>query len=107
MRDVIQKVIATEAEAKHIVAAARTEAERLASEAQKQSQDLVARARQEARGEAERMVEAARNEAEHEKQERLTRAAVEIETHVRLEEPVKRRAVEAAVRCVCGQRQPA
>lgn len=59
MRDVIQKVIAAEAEGRRIVEAAKTEAERISSDAQKKAQDIVARARQEARAEAERMVEAA------------------------------------------------
>jgi vacuolar-type H+-ATPase subunit H len=42
MRDVIQHVIATEAEARGLVAAARAEAARLLSDAQQRSQDLVA-----------------------------------------------------------------
>ena len=106
MRDVIQSVIAAEAEAKGLVAAARAEADRLSAAAQKSSQDLVARARQEARIEAERIVEAAVNEAGREKQERLTRVAAEIETQVRLEGIPRQQAVEAALRCVCGPCSP-
>jgi vacuolar-type H+-ATPase subunit H len=45
MRDVIQKVIATEAEAKQQVLAARSEAERILSETQKRAQELTAGAR--------------------------------------------------------------
>jgi len=105
MRDVIKNVIATEAEAKAIVAAARAEADRLLSHAQKQGQDLIARARQEAQAEAERMMEAAVNEAGREKQQRLARATVEIAAQVRLEETVRHRVVAAAVRCVCGPLQ--
>ena len=59
MREVIKNVIATEAEARGMVAAARAEADRIASDAQQRSQELVAQARLEARAEAERMVEAA------------------------------------------------
>lgn len=102
MRDVIQSVIATEAEARNLVAAARAEADRISSDAQKRSQDLVARARQEARTAAERMVEAAVNEARREKQERLARTTAEIETQVRLEETARQRAVAGVMRCVCG-----
>lgn len=105
MRNVIKNVIATEAEARGMVAAARAEADRIASDAQKRSQDAVVRARLEARVEAERMVAAAVNEAGREKQERLARATVEIATQVRLEETVRHRAVAGAVRCVCGQIQ--
>lgn len=106
MRDVIQRVIATEAEAKCIVEAARVEGARILAEAQKRSQDIATRARQEAQIEAKRMVEAAVSEAGREKQERLARAAAEIETQVRLEETTKQRAVEASIRCVCEPRQP-
>jgi vacuolar-type H+-ATPase subunit H len=105
MRDVIKSVIATEGEAKAIVAAAWVEAHRIASEAQKESHDLVARARQEARVEAERIVEAAVNAAGREKQEGLARVAVEIEAQLQLEEAAHQRAVAAAVRCVCGRWQ--
>ena len=105
MREVIKNVIATEAEARGMVASARAEADRIASDAQQRSQDLVAKARLEARVEAERLVEAAVSEADHEKQERLARAALEIETQVRLEQTNRHRAVAGAVRCVCGQPQ--
>jgi vacuolar-type H+-ATPase subunit H len=107
MRNVIQKVLETEAEAKRLVEAAKAEAEDILSKARKQAQELLAQARREARAEAERMVEAAVKEAERERQERLARAAAEIKTQVRLDEPVTRRAVEGVVLCVCGQQQPA
>lgn len=106
MRDVIQRVIAAEAEAKHIVEAANTDRERISSDAQEKGQQLVAQARLEARDEADQMVETARLEAEREKQARLACVAADIETQVRLEETAKQRAVEAALRCVCGKRQP-
>lgn len=105
MREVIKNVIATEAEAKGMVAAARAEADRIASDAQQRSQEVVAQARLEARVEAERLVEATEREAEREKQERLARATVEIETQVGLEQTNRQRAVAGAVRCVCGQLQ--
>lgn len=104
MRDVIQRVIAAEAEAKRIIEAAKTEADRISSDAQKKGQHLVAQARQEARAEAERMLEAAIHGAEREKQERLACIAAEIETQVCLGETIRQRAVAGAVRCVCGQR---
>ena len=102
MRDVIQKLIETEAEAKHIVETARAEAERILSDAQKQGRDLMALTRQETRVEADRILAAAIREAEREKQECLARAAAEIETQARLNEATKQRAVEEVVRCVCG-----
>lgn len=102
MREVIRKVIETEAEAKRIVEAAKTESGRISSDAQKQGQALRERTRQEARLAAAKMLEVAAQEAEREKQERLARATTEIETQVGLDEAMKQRAVEGVVRCVCG-----
>ena len=104
MRDVIQKVIAAEGEAKLIVKAARKEGDCILTDARTQAQDLMDQARKEARLEAERMLEAAEQEANQEKQERLTRAAAEIQTQIRLEEPIMQRAVGIVVRCVCSSR---
>ncbi len=106
MRDVVQKVIEAEAEAKRLVQAAQAEAERILAEAQNQGQQLITRARQEARTEAERMVEAAVRAAEQEKQKRLAHLAAEIESSLRLDEATRRHAVAAAIRCVCGKGQP-
>jgi vacuolar-type H+-ATPase subunit H len=106
VRDVIQKVIATEAEAKRIVEAAKAVADSISSDAQKQAQELVARARQEARAEADGIVTVAVREAGQEKHERLARAIAEIESQVRLDETTRQRAVAGAIRCVCGQGWP-
>jgi vacuolar-type H+-ATPase subunit H len=102
MRDVIQKVIKAEGEAKRILQEAQAEAERILADAQKQAHDLLFRRRQEVRVEAERIMAAAIQEAEREKKERLGRAATEIETKVCLEEATKQSAVETVVRFVCG-----
>jgi vacuolar-type H+-ATPase subunit H len=102
MRDVIQKIIATESEAKAIVEAARAEADRILSDARKKGQDIVERALQEARVEAEKIVEAAIEGAEREKEKRLTHAAAEIETQIQLDQKSRQWAVEGVVRCVCG-----
>jgi vacuolar-type H+-ATPase subunit H len=104
MRDVIQKVIAAEGEAKLIVQAAWKESDRILTNARTQTQELMDRARKEARLEAERMLEAAEHEANQEKQERLTQAAAKIQTQIQLEEPIMQRAVGIVVRCVCSSR---
>jgi len=101
MRDVIQKIIATESEAKLTVEAARAEADRILSDAQKKGHDVVEQARQGALIEAERIVNAAVEEAELEKQYRLTNAAAEIESQIQLEPASRKKAVEGVVRCVC------
>ncbi len=103
MRDVIQKIVATEGEAKLIVERARGEAERISSEAQRKGQDMLDRARQEAVAEARKIVDAAIEAANREKQELLARAAVEIEREIQLDPAMSERAVEEVVRCVCRQ----
>jgi vacuolar-type H+-ATPase subunit H len=102
MRDVIQKVIASEAEAKQIVAAARSEGERVVSSARKRAEELRARVNRETRAEVEQLLDEASRGAERKKQECLARARVEIERHVRLESSLRQQAVAEVVRCVCG-----
>ncbi len=102
MRDVIQKVVATEAEARQLVQAARNEADQLLSGARLQARALVERAHQEVRGEAERIIVAAEKVALQEKTERLARAAVEIKNNIALDETAAWRVADAALRCVCG-----
>lgn len=103
MREVIQRVIAAEAEAKRIVATAHAEAERMAAEARHRTDSLVAHARADANGEAEQIVNAAVREAELEKQEQLARIAAEIEAQIRLDDPVRECVIAGALRCVCGK----
>ena len=102
MREVIQKVIAAEAEAKSIREAAHTEAERILAEARQHAREITEAARKEARLAAEQRLEAGDREAQEQKPERLAQATAEIETHVSLDDSERQRAAEAAVRCVCG-----
>jgi vacuolar-type H+-ATPase subunit H len=102
MRDVIQKIIATENEAKAIVETARAEADRILSDARKKGQDIVERARREACFEAERIVAAAVEAAEQGKEKRLAHAAAEIESQIQLDQNSRQWAIEGVVRCVCG-----
>jgi vacuolar-type H+-ATPase subunit H len=75
MRDVIQKIVATEAEAGRIVTAAS-----------KQAQELVATARLTARPDAEKLPTRVSQAAEAEKQTRLACSAAEIEAVVIIDE---------------------
>ncbi len=106
MRDVIKKVLASEAEAKRMVEQAKAEADRILSDAQKQGQEFIARTRQETRAEAENLLETAIRTAEQEKQQRLARVVAEIQNQVCLDETTRQRAVAEVIRCVCGQRHP-
>lgn len=102
MRDVIQRVIATEAEAKEIVAAARVEAQRIVSGARHQAEAVLDGAREEARQEAEQLLTAALRQAGQEKQERMARVRCEIEQEIRLDPEPRRRLVTEVIRVVCG-----
>ncbi len=103
MRDVIQKIIATESEAKLIVEAARAEADQILSEAQKKGRDVVDQARQEAIVEAGKILEKAVETAQREKQNRLADAAAGIENQIQLDPVSRKSVVEKVVRCVCKQ----
>jgi vacuolar-type H+-ATPase subunit H len=104
MREVIQQIIATEAEAKAMVEAARAETERILSEARTTGQEMIELARRGARIEGERIVQEAVEVAEKEKEASLKLARVEIENQIRLSDEDYRQIVEGVVRCVCGLR---
>ncbi|MBU6398976.1 MAG: ATP synthase F0 subunit B [Verrucomicrobia bacterium] len=107
MHEVIQQVLAAEAEAKRLVEQAKADAERLRLAARSQSQTLIAQARQEARAEAERLVSQGRQRAEDEKRRRLTQAKAEIEAQVRIDGATRQCVAVAVVRCLCRQSEPA
>jgi vacuolar-type H+-ATPase subunit H len=102
MRDVIEKIIVTENEAKTIVETARTQAEGIIAEARRKGQDMVEHARREAGVEAEKIMHTAIDAAEQEKASSLALARKSIEQEIRLDEESTRKAVEGVVQCVCG-----
>jgi len=102
MHEVIQKVIATEAEAKRMVQAARSEAELILSAAQKRAQEMTRAARQEVQIESGKILAAATAAAEGDQQTRLATVAGEIENQVHLDAAARQRVGAAVVRCVCG-----
>ena len=102
MRDVIQKVIATEAEGKRMLFDARAEAGRILTEAQTRAQQLMAHARKEVQLAAQKILTAAVADAEIDKQTRLASTTAGIEKQINLSDDERRQAVEAVVRCVCG-----
>ena len=102
MHDIIQKVMATEAEAKQMRSAAQSEAARILSEAQKRAAEIVASARQAARLEADQILTKGWQAGEVEKKVRLAHAIAVIESQVNLDDRTQRQVVEAVTRCVCG-----
>lgn len=103
MQDVIQRIIATESEARLIVESAKSEADRILSDAQKKGRDIVEQARARALLESEAIVKAAVRESEKEKQRRIADAVIEIEKQIQLEPRTKQWAIEGVIRCVCRQ----
>jgi vacuolar-type H+-ATPase subunit H len=102
MRELIQELVQTEAEARRMVEAARIEAERLVADAHKQVQALSARVRAESRVEAEKLIDAAVRQAQAEKSQRVLKAEAEIKQSVRLDVAIQEEIAEAVVRCICG-----
>ncbi len=103
MHDLVQKIIATESEAKILIEEAGTEAEHILSEAQKKGHDVVEKTRQEIINETGRIIDAAINAAEQEKQRCLTNTAAEIENRIQLDPITRQRVVEGVMRCLCRQ----
>lgn len=106
MQQVVQEVIAAEAQARSIVERARLERDQLMADARRQAQELAAQATRAALDESRRALAAAHEAAELEKQTRLARSAADIKARIRLEETDLQAAVTGIIQCVSGQRQP-
>lgn len=102
MRDVVQKMVEAEAEAKRILAQAQAEADRILAEARAKAQEIAGHHREELREQTTQIAEKAIQAAEAERRERLARAATKIEAEVRLDDAVRKEAVNAVIRTVAG-----
>ena len=105
MRDVIQKIVAAENQAKRIIEEVRAQADRILSEARRQAQDISTKAYQDAGREAQDIVAEAAREAEGARQKSLEKALASIEQEVVIEEDLKRKIIEEVVRHVCLARE--
>ena len=105
MQNVIHRVMEAEQEAQRILQEARTEAERLVGEARQQAKAKEEQTRIDVRREADTLIENAVQAAEKEKAAQLAAAVLEMESGVRIEEPLRRRAVTAVVECITGKYQ--
>jgi len=103
MRDVIQKMLEAEAEAKRIVAEAEAEADRIRAEARRQAQHLLETARRQARDEADRLIAEADEQADRDRGSGLSLAAERIEQEVGIDPERRREAVETVVRAVAAE----
>jgi ATP synthase H subunit len=105
VRDVIQKIVATENQAKRIVEDGRTQADRILLEARKKAQDITAKAYQEAGREAQEIIAEAAREAEVERQKTLSEALDRLEREVIIDEKSRQNIIDEIVRHVCGTSQ--
>lgn len=103
MREVIQALLDTEAQARRLVEQARAEADEIVSAARKQVAELEAAATQQIRTEAEQLIDRALESARSEKQTRLAAEAAKIKDEFRLEPAAVDAIVKAAVDCICGK----
>ena len=103
MRDVIEKLIETEAEAKRIVAEARAEAERILAASRQQAANIKVRGEDITRTEAATIVAAAAQEAERDTRERLATAGRELETQGSPTPATLEPIIDAIVGCVTCQ----
>ena len=105
MRDVIQKIVATENQAKRIVEDGRTQADRILLEARKKAQDITAKAYQDAGREAQEIIAEAAREAEGERQKTLNEALETLEREVIIDERSRQKIIDEIIRHVCGTSQ--
>lgn len=107
MREIIQKVVTTEAEAKQLVEAARREASQLLDNARLRASEVIEQAQRESGRLREATLAAAEARARSEKAGLLAQAEAEIERTITLDEGLKEQMVSEAVKWVCGQGTPA
>lgn len=102
MRDVIQRVIQVEGEARQLVQAARSESDRLVTDARVTAKRLIEQAKQEAKLESDDLLLAAEAASQNEKAGQLSRVAAEVQKTICLDEATTRAVADAAVRGICG-----
>ena len=98
----IREVLEAEAAAREMVRAAQAEADQRIAEARGRAEETVAQARRESRLEATQSIERAALQALEEKSSRLRQAESRLEQEVVVDERLRDRLVEAAVRCIEG-----
>lgn len=104
MRNVIQDVLAAEAEAKGLLQEAQREAEARVQAGREAAARRVAQSRAEARAEAERIVAAAAARAADQEREHLAETGRALESGIRLDAEAHSRAVAGVAAAVLGLR---
>jgi vacuolar-type H+-ATPase subunit H len=107
MQDVIHRVMEAEGEARKILQDAQGEADRLVGEARSQAKQRADQVRTEVRQAADKLLKEAEQAAEQQKAEQLALAAVQIDSGIRIDDALRRSAVDAVVACVAAAKPPA
>lgn len=102
MHEVIQQVLATEAQAKLLVQEATTGANSILSEAHRHAEETWERTRQEVKAETDAILQATLQTAAQTKREQLARVAAEIESRYRLAPSTREQAIAAVIKCIIG-----
>lgn len=102
MRDVIQKIVATENQAKRIIEEGRAQADRILADARRQAQDITAKAYQDAGKEAQEIIAEAVQTAEKQKQDSLAHASAALGKEIVMDEGSRQVIIEEIIRHVCG-----
>lgn len=106
MRDTIQRVMAAEDEAAHLVGTAREEAEAFLGECRRQARELSEKRQRETLREAEELLRSTEEEAHHEREERIRQVSTELTNSLHLDAALASRAVKSILHCVCGRGTP-
>ncbi|HOJ42852.1 MAG TPA: hypothetical protein PK800_01905 [Syntrophorhabdaceae bacterium] len=101
MKEVIEKIVSTENEAKSIIEGAKIEADRIISEAKRKAQDIIEKTKRDAIIEAQKIIDLAIEKAQQEKEKRLIEKAREIKSQFVLNEEARQKAIDWIVKTVC------
>ncbi len=102
MREVIEKVMAAEAEAKRLLSHAQQEAEAIVQQARQDAMQFTEQRRKDARLEAERMVAEAETAALVQKQRQIGQIAEALQSGLQLDAADHQRAVKVVVETLSG-----
>jgi vacuolar-type H+-ATPase subunit H len=103
MQDVLNRIVAVEAEARRQVEAAQAQAAQILARARLAAQAMQAQTHQAVQLETANLLATRLAEATQERDRRLALAAATIAAQIRLDDDTVRQVVDAALRCVCGE----
>ncbi|MCX7965200.1 MAG: hypothetical protein N2596_01045 [Syntrophorhabdaceae bacterium] len=101
MKEVIERIVSTESEARSIIEKAKTEGDQIIAEAKRKAQDMIEKAKRDAVIEAQNIINSAIEKAEKEKEKMLIQKSQEIKGQFFLSEEAKQKTVEWIIKKIC------